>query len=222
LRIMNRTTTVLVALVAAAGLSTMAYTIPEQRALAWGSWDGFGGGCGFGFGGCGGYFGFIHKHIIQTISQTNTCLNPATHTPIPPPPPPPPPSPPSPSKTGALGGTGGSGGAAGSGGEGGQGGKDAAYMSSTKADVNQKANGGNSNGGHAGNANGGDAGVGNTNGGDASTGNTNGGDASTGNTNGGDPSSQGNGDGHDQKEKQTICINTAVNHARSGFLSVPN
>jgi hypothetical protein len=61
LRIMNRTTTVVVALIAAAGLSTMAYTVPEQRASAWGG--GFGcGGCGFGFGcggcgfGCGGGF----------------------------------------------------------------------------------------------------------------------------------------------------------------------
>jgi hypothetical protein len=56
---MNRTTTIVVALVAAAGLSTMAYTVPEQRALAW---LGDFGGCGFGFD-CGGFFGF-HKHII--------------------------------------------------------------------------------------------------------------------------------------------------------------
>jgi hypothetical protein len=81
---MNRTTTVLVALIAAAGLSTMAYAVPEQRALAWGSFAGFG-GCGFGFGGCGGFFangcgfgcGFFgdgfHRHIIQTINQINTC-----------------------------------------------------------------------------------------------------------------------------------------------------
>lgn len=81
---MNRTTTVLVALIAAAGLSTMAYAVPEQRALAWGSFGGFG-GCGFGFGGCGGFFangcgfgcGFFgdgfHRHIIQTINQINTC-----------------------------------------------------------------------------------------------------------------------------------------------------
>src|SRR5215831_18858442 len=71
---MNRTTTVVVALIAAAGLSTMAYTIPEQRALAWGGF----GGCGFGFGGCDGCGfgcggGFVHKHIIQTIHQTNDC-----------------------------------------------------------------------------------------------------------------------------------------------------
>ena len=32
---MNRTTTVVVALIAAAGLSTMVYAVPEQRALAW-------------------------------------------------------------------------------------------------------------------------------------------------------------------------------------------
>jgi delta 1-pyrroline-5-carboxylate dehydrogenase len=68
---MNRTTTVVVALIAAAGLSTMAYTVPEQRALAWGGFGGFGGfgGCGFG---CGGPF-FVHKVIIQTTSQTNNC-----------------------------------------------------------------------------------------------------------------------------------------------------
>ena len=35
--------------VAAAGLSTMVYTAPEQRALAWGGFGGFG-GCGFGCG----------------------------------------------------------------------------------------------------------------------------------------------------------------------------
>src|SRR5215831_3014922 len=73
---MNRTTTVVVALIAAAGLSTMAYTVPAQRALAWGGFGGFG-GCGFGCGGCGFGCGgggfFVHKHIIQTISQTNNC-----------------------------------------------------------------------------------------------------------------------------------------------------
>jgi uncharacterized membrane protein len=92
---MNRTTTVVVALIAAAGLSTMVYAVPEQRALAWGGGFGGFGGCGFGCGGCGfgcgggffggcgfgcggGFFGDpfgfpIHKHIIQTISQTNDC-----------------------------------------------------------------------------------------------------------------------------------------------------
>jgi hypothetical protein len=86
---MNRTTTVVVALIAAAGLSTMAYAVPEQRALAWGGgFGGFGGCGGFGgFGGCGGGFfdgcgfgcegGFFgdgfHKHIIQTIHQVNNC-----------------------------------------------------------------------------------------------------------------------------------------------------
>ncbi len=92
---MNRTTTVIVALIAAAGLSTMVYAVPEQRALAWGGFGGFGGfgGCGFGCGGgffdpcgfgfgcggcgfgCGGGFfgdGF-HKNIIQTIHQVNNC-----------------------------------------------------------------------------------------------------------------------------------------------------
>jgi hypothetical protein len=49
---MNRTTTVVVALIAAAGLSTMVYAVPEQRALAW--FGGFGGSGGCGFGGCGG------------------------------------------------------------------------------------------------------------------------------------------------------------------------
>jgi uncharacterized membrane protein len=63
---MNRTTTVVVALIAAAGLSTMAYAVPEQLALAWGGGPGFGGwggcggfgGCGFGCGGWGGCGGF--------------------------------------------------------------------------------------------------------------------------------------------------------------------
>ncbi|MFY9871455.1 MAG: hypothetical protein WAK17_17205 [Candidatus Nitrosopolaris sp.] len=190
---MNRTTTVVVALIAAAGLSTMAYTVPAQRALAWGGFGGFGfGGCG----GCGGGF-FVHKHIIQTISQTNRCINPTAPTPPPPPPPPPP------SKVAAKGGNGGSGGAAGSGGEGGQGGKDVGDLTSTnKANIDQKANGGNSNGGHAGNANGGDA------------------------------RTQGNGDDqkapwamtmdgvnqdHNQKDKQVVCLNTAVNNAGHGF-----
>jgi hypothetical protein len=100
---MNRTTTVIVALIAAAGLSTMAYTVPEQRALAWGGFGGFGGcgfgcgggffdGCGFGFGcggcgdGCGGGF-FVHKTIIQTIHQVNNCTSEETHVTPPPPPP---------------------------------------------------------------------------------------------------------------------------------------
>jgi hypothetical protein len=54
---MNRTTTVVVALIAAAGLSTMVYAVPEQRASAWGGGFGFG-GCGFGCGGCGDFFGW--------------------------------------------------------------------------------------------------------------------------------------------------------------------
>jgi hypothetical protein len=64
----------------------------------------------------------------------------------------------------AVGGNGGSGGAAGAGGEGGAGGanivKDATSKSCCKSSdgsVDQKANGGNANGGHGGNANGGDA-----------------------------------------------------------------
>ena len=54
---MNRTTTVVVALIAAAGLSTMVYAVPEQRVLAWGGFGGGFGGCGFGFGCGGGFFG---------------------------------------------------------------------------------------------------------------------------------------------------------------------
>jgi hypothetical protein len=196
---MNRTTTVVVALIAAAGLSTMVYAVPEQRALAWGGFGGFG-GCGFGFGGCGGFFGDgFHKHIIQTISQTNTCSNPSAHTPSPPPPPPPPPS-----KDGARGGSAGSGGAGGSGGEGGQGGKDVSDITSTnKANIDQKANGGNSNGGHAGNANGGDA---RTHGND---------DDQKANSNDGQQANSN--DGQDQRDNQVVCLNTAVNTAGHGF-----
>jgi hypothetical protein len=75
---MNRTTTVVVALIAAAGLSTMVCAVPEQRALAWGGFGGFG-GCGFGCGGCGfgcggEFFGDgFHNRIIQTIHQVNNC-----------------------------------------------------------------------------------------------------------------------------------------------------
>ena len=60
---MNRTTTLILALIAVTGLSTTAYAVPEQQALAWGG--GFGGGCGFG---CGGF-------IVQKINQENTCTN---------------------------------------------------------------------------------------------------------------------------------------------------
>ena len=79
--------TVVVALIAAAGLSTMAYTVPEQRALAWGGFGGFGGfgGCGGCGDGCGGGF-FVHKHIIQTIHQVNNCTGKETHVTPPPPP----------------------------------------------------------------------------------------------------------------------------------------
>jgi hypothetical protein len=88
---MNRTTSVVVALIAAAGLSTMVYAVPEQRALAWGGgFGGFGGcggcgGCGFG---CGGGF-FVHKTIIQTIHQVNNCTGEDEDHKAPPPPPPP-------------------------------------------------------------------------------------------------------------------------------------
>jgi hypothetical protein len=70
---MNRTTTVVVALIAAASLSTMAYAVPTQRAFA----------CHFGCGVpypvpvpvpvpvFGGFF--VHKTIIQTINQVNNC-----------------------------------------------------------------------------------------------------------------------------------------------------
>jgi len=53
------TTTLIVALVAAISLSTIAYAVPEQQALAWG-----GGGFGFGFGA---------GLIVQKINQENTC-----------------------------------------------------------------------------------------------------------------------------------------------------
>jgi hypothetical protein len=59
---MNRTTTVVVALIAAAGLSMMVYAVPAQRALAWGGGPGFGcGGCGDFFG-WSGYYGDWHHH----------------------------------------------------------------------------------------------------------------------------------------------------------------
>ena len=56
--IVKSTTTLIVALVAAISLSTIAYAVPEQQALAWGG--GFG---GFGFGGS----------IVQKINQENVC-----------------------------------------------------------------------------------------------------------------------------------------------------
>ena len=72
---MNRTTTVAVALIVAAGLTTMVYAVPAQQAFAWGHrvvqsypvpypvpvpvpvFGGF----------------FVHKVIIQTIHQVNNC-----------------------------------------------------------------------------------------------------------------------------------------------------
>jgi hypothetical protein len=70
---MNRTTTLAVALIVAAGLTTMVYAVPAQRAFACRV------GCGVpypvpvpvpvpvfsGF--------FVHKTIIQTINQVNNC-----------------------------------------------------------------------------------------------------------------------------------------------------
>jgi hypothetical protein len=85
LRMMNRTTTVVVALIAAAGLSTMVYASPGQRALAWGGgfggfggwgggFGGWGGGCGGWGGGCGGW-GFPHNsiNILSHSNQANNC-----------------------------------------------------------------------------------------------------------------------------------------------------
>ena len=48
---MNRTTSVIVAIIAAATLSTIGITVPHQQALA--CIGGPGGGCGGGCGGCG-------------------------------------------------------------------------------------------------------------------------------------------------------------------------
>jgi hypothetical protein len=194
---MNRTTTVVVALIAAAGLSMMVYAVPAQRALAWGGGFGFA-GCGFG---CGGPF-FVHKVIIQTISQTNRCSDPSSQTPTPPTPPTPPIG-----KDVAKGGSGGSGGAGGSGGEGGQGGKDIGATSTSNTDINQKANGGNSNGGHAGNANGGDARI-----------NGNDDDQKSADSNQQDQNQQAAGsDQQDQNQNRVVCLNTAVNNAGHGF-----
>ena len=196
MRNMNRTMTVVVALIAAAGLSMMVYAVPAQRASAWGG--GFGFGCGFG---CGGPF-FVHKVIIQTISQTNRCFDPSSQTPTPPTPPLPPTG-----KDVAKGGIGGSGGAGGAGGEGGQGGKDIGATSTSNADINQKANGGNSNGGHAGNANGGDARM-----------YDNGDDQKASGNDQQDQNQQSWGNNnHDQNQNRVVCLNTAVNNAGHGF-----
>ena len=70
-RNMNRTMTVAVALIVAAGITTMAYAVPAQQAFACHI------GCGVPypvpvpvpvFGGF-----FVHKTIIQTINQVNNC-----------------------------------------------------------------------------------------------------------------------------------------------------
>jgi hypothetical protein len=59
---MNRTTSVIVALIAAATLSTIGITVPHQQALACAGGGGGCGGGGCGGGGCGG--GFYDGPII--------------------------------------------------------------------------------------------------------------------------------------------------------------
>ncbi|MGB6590806.1 MAG: hypothetical protein WBE68_04780 [Candidatus Nitrosopolaris sp.] len=59
---MNRTTSVIVALIAAATLSTIGITVPHQQALACSGGGCGGGGGGCGGGGCGG--GFFNGPII--------------------------------------------------------------------------------------------------------------------------------------------------------------
>jgi len=80
---MNRTITVVVALIAAAGLSTMIYTIPSQRALAWGhhSLGGCGGGFGLGCGGCGGGICGFFGEARLTCSFTDNVHNAIIYTP---------------------------------------------------------------------------------------------------------------------------------------------
>ena len=73
---MNHRTTVVVALIAATGLSTMVYALPEQRALAWGGggWGGGGwGGGGCGFGGCGFLYPHHSINILSHSNQANNC-----------------------------------------------------------------------------------------------------------------------------------------------------
>jgi hypothetical protein len=80
---MNRTTNqVAVTLIVAAGLSTMVYALPEQRAMAWGGGfrsfggcgGGFGcGGCGFGLG-CGGFFGDSRLTCSYTDNVHNAII----------------------------------------------------------------------------------------------------------------------------------------------------
>jgi hypothetical protein len=63
---MNRTTSVIVALIAAATLSTISIAVPHQ-ALAWGKGGGHGGpgpGGGCGGGGCGGFGGGFYNGPI--------------------------------------------------------------------------------------------------------------------------------------------------------------
>ncbi|MGC2572730.1 MAG: hypothetical protein WA364_14555 [Candidatus Nitrosopolaris sp.] len=68
---MNHRTTVVVALIAATGLSTMVYALPEQRALAWGGGGWGGGGCGFG--GCGFQYPHHSINILSHSNQANNC-----------------------------------------------------------------------------------------------------------------------------------------------------
>ena len=68
---MNHRTTVVVALIAATGLSTMVYALPEQRALAWGGGGWGGGGCGFG--GCGFLYPHHSINILSHSNQANNC-----------------------------------------------------------------------------------------------------------------------------------------------------
>src|SRR5215831_13312973 len=63
---MNHRTTVVVALIAATGLSTMVCALPDQRALGWG-----GGGCGFG--GCGFLYPHHSINILSHSNQANNC-----------------------------------------------------------------------------------------------------------------------------------------------------
>ncbi|HXX99124.1 MAG TPA: hypothetical protein VEL11_18700 [Candidatus Bathyarchaeia archaeon] len=77
---MNRTTTMIVALIAAAGLTTMVYAVPgtAQQAFAWGhrvvhhnSYQSYPVPYPVPYPVFGGFF--VHKTIIQTIHQVNNC-----------------------------------------------------------------------------------------------------------------------------------------------------
>jgi hypothetical protein len=132
--------------------------------------------------------------------------------------------------SGGAGGTGGEGGAGGTGGEGGQGGKNVGDITSTsKANINQKANGG-----HAGNANGGDVRI-YGNGDDQKAKWIGGSDQQDQNQKamgndqnqkamGNDQNQKAMGNdqnqkamGNDQNQNSVVCRNTAVNNAGHGF-----